>query len=67
MVNELKIQMDKFIDSCNNQLLIDEARYILSPKVWWCNALKNSDHSMYFIRTEEIFKQHREKKITPAK
>ena len=62
MINELKLQLNKFIDTCDNELLINEARALLVCKSWWCNALKTSDHSFYLMRTEQLFVDYRENK-----
>jgi hypothetical protein len=63
MINELKLQISKFIETCDNELLINEARELLNCKGWWSNALKSADDSFHLIRTEKIFVDYREQKM----
>ncbi len=63
MINELKLQLNRFIESCDNELLRNEALEILTCKTWWTSAIKNTNNSFGLIRTEKIFTDYRENSI----
>ena len=61
MINEFTKQLQRFIDTSNNNLLVNEAREMLHCATWFLSPSTFASHHSA-VRTEKIFAEHRKEK-----